>query len=1038
MATCIYSNNSKERVVQQLSEVFGATVNSDVIKTVAVSFEYDITRSSAKLLEISRQPSEESWKKMYDVTDLTFALPRPVSVMPPARKSKKAMDFERAVDDINKGYKVMVILRGMPGSGKSYLARKVLQSTIGYDQNHPLHILSADDFFYQRRTGFYDYDVRKIEEAHTWNQKRATQALTRSFSPVLIDNTHTRMWEMRPYAAMATKYGYLIHILEPDTHWSFNDKELAKRNSHGVPRVKIKEMIDRYEKNITPEKLLSAFGFVYEQQRPPQIRLYPPPDILPVKSSYKKSETEMPKREPAVTADSSKEVETINLMEFDDDVPTKPSSQPKLENAGWTNNNPWTTVPEPSQASTMEVTVLSSDEESPPKGPISGVPDIEQMWGVNESSLFSWDIVRPLEVEAAPRTNTEPSRAKPVVETRDSSSNTSDEDFEMLQSGYMTPGLHGNVRVLIAMNRNINLYTLNNYMVKPAIPKIVMLDKSCMTDHYNKDFDSHILQLMNMFPHTPKTHLTYWYNKYKGDLEYTIEFLLDVKEEVTSLTAEDINASSREEVSNVHVGTDSDVTDASSSGSSENKPKKRKSRKNKRMSVEIDQVKKLIESKVDISGEHYSEKLLRVKNFKFGVDDIRVGSDPIPSTPPKNSSSEGSDEIIVIDSDLELDEVNAEGSKDEIIELNIGANFASQLENLFGDPNLPYPQGLQPVVQVPRSLARQLYTFYVESVYQQMETQKHVLEMLLKEDEEFARKLQREEDQHRDEAEAVPSLRQIMEDQQASRDAYRKESEKWRSLNPDNLAAMLTRQKLFGAFPTVAQDVLLEVLYAHNNNYKETVETLLASTGYDNVSGSIEQVKEPPIREEVVQEMKMAQQINGSEEYEDRQEASFYRAEASKYLKRRAELFEKAQQYHRRGMTEVAQFYSGLASLQTEYSVRANEMAATALLDEHSRRLQDFNTLDLHFLYVKEAIPALDVFLDRNINLLKLSEQRNHEYLQIITGRGNRSENGISKIKPVVKARLKERKIAFVELNPGLLKAKITKSSKVTSELTRT
>lgn len=137
----------------------------------------------------------------------------------------------------------------------------------------------------------------------------------------------------------------------------------------------------------------------------------------------------------------------------------------------------------------------------------------------------------------------------------------------------------------------------------------------------------------------------------------------------------------------------------------------------------------------------------------------------------------------------------------------------------------------------------------------------------------------------------------------------------------------------------------------------------------------------------------------------------YYREEANRYLKRRAELYQKAQQYHQRGMTEVAQFYSGLASKQTLYYDRANNMAATAFLDEHSKRLQDFNTIDLHFLYVKEAIPALDVFLDQNINLLKLSNNRNSDYLQIITGRGKRSENGISKIRPAVISRLKRRNI---------------------------
>lgn len=118
--------------------------------------------------------------------------------------------------------------------------------------------------------------------------------------------------------------------------------------------------------------------------------------------------------------------------------------------------------------------------------------------------------------------------------------------------------------------------------------------------------------------------------------------------------------------------------------------------------------------------------------------------------------------------------------------------------------------------------------------------------------------------------------------------------------------------------------------------------------------------------------------------------------------------------YYQRGMNEVAQFYSSLASQQTQYYERANSLAATAFLDEHSERLKDFNTLDLHYLYVKEAIPMLDIFLDRNINLLKHSKTKNSECLQIITGRGNRSENNIPKIRPAVQARLRARNIRYV------------------------
>lgn len=147
------------------------------------------------------------------------------------------------------------------------------------------------------------------------------------------------------------------------------------------------------------------------------------------------------------------------------------------------------------------------------------------------------------------------------------------------------------------------------------------------------------------------------------------------------------------------------------------------------------------------------------------------------------------------------------------------------------------------------------------------------------------------------------------------------------------------------------------------------------------------------------------------QEYTELREATFYREEANKFLQQRTDLYQKAQVYHQRGMNEVAQFYSLLASQQTQYYERANSLAATTFLDEHSKKLKDFNTLDLHFLYVKEALPALDLFLDRNINLLRHSTTKQSECLQIITGRGNRSQNNLPKIRPAIQARLQARRI---------------------------
>lgn len=819
------------------------------------------------------------------------------------KKSKKTLDFERTVKHIQKGYKVLVIMRGVPGCGKSYLAKRVLESTIGFDNNYYLHILSADDYFFQ--SGVYRYDSQKISEAHGWNHNRAHQALSRGFSPIIIDNTNTQMWEMKPYAMMATDYGYIIEILEPDTHWCSNDKELAKRNTHGVPKSKIRDMLDRYEKNITPQKLLSAYNLSYRLQKPPQERLYPPlhtnNSILEyslhnygLHSSNTNASSIMKSRSVAALNPRSSEFklnskETINLMDFNDDgftnvksqsltkmnsneISVNCSEQNLLDKILMCNNDIQEngSVLQPSQRAVPEtITIDSSDDEN--ETPLNSkklFPDLETAWGINESALRSWDIVTPLKDHGdikLPQQSTIEHKMK--KETNDFSCNTEEEYFQLLRSKHLKSDTKDYI-LLETVNRDINDSTPNR---TPAVLKVPMLDKSCLTEDIFEDYDNHMSQLINLFPTVSQEHLKYWYTKCKGDLEWTIEFILENHGEVSLL----IEENNIVEIDEVTYDTDSDGSNSKQKDLSYTKLKKIK--RNHKESVENIDLKKEIESKIDINEEHYSKHLLRVKQFKFGNlngdNATSPSSKPVDESKPstsKHNCIEDHSDIVIIDSDIEFDEFDADECCDkseqseEMVELNLGDNFVSQLETKFGDPNITYPKGFQPVVQVPVTLARQLYTFYIESICQQMENQKQVLESLIKEDEEFARKLQAKEEEKAIELKPSPNFKEII-DEQVAQNVYQKEVDKWKELNPDNLAAILTRQKLCNVFPTIDKDTLIEILYAHENKYQDTVETLLASTGTENIRGNIDMIKEPPLKDEIIQEMKEAQKSSASE-----------------------------------------------------------------------------------------------------------------------------------------------------------------------------
>ncbi|EFA12880.1 NEDD4-binding protein 2 isoform X2 [Tribolium castaneum] len=931
--------HQQEGVVKSLRDLFGNIFHIDIIRSVAHQCNFDIVRSSDVLIEMSNNIADQPSKKKQPKNS-------PKKTDPPrVIKSKKSQELERVINNIRQGYKVLVILRGLPGSGKSQLAVGITDVTLGPGNNSP-HILSTDDYFIQN--GRYVFDPNRLQEAHEWNHRRAFQAMSRGLSPVIIDNTNTQMWEMKPYAMMATDYGYLIEILEPDTWWCFNDKELARRNSHGVPRNKIKDMLDRYDKNITTQKLLCAYSLTYKFQKPPQFRLIPPI----VRQNGYRIQNGVTKSRSTPIFDRQKSiengVEAINLMDFND-----VSNETEQNQAGTWDLNP------------VDAILMCTEENQTDVLQPKPITSIENAWGIDEKALYSWDIVTPLAEVGTPVDATiQPQVPKP--ETRDACTCYQANDW-----------LNVAHKTVAARNRDINVGT--PVRVLPP-PKKTMLDKSCITDDVMDEEvseEERIKDLMDLFPKLPKSSLCELFNKCHKNFHWTVDLLL--------------------EDSNLEMAETDDVTTP-----------KVKLFKRKTISGDSLELKKCLEGKFDINREFYSDHVYKVKQFKFGSLDP-----PLPQ--PSTSTSDS-------DSDADLDPKS-------MIELNLGATFVAQLESLFGGDDGAFPQGYQPVVQMPLNLARQIYSFYIESVCQQMDAQTHILDRLVKEDEELARKLQKQEES-RLVPQREPNFTEIM-DEQVALSLHQRAVDEWKNMTADNLAAKLTKQKLFAAFPNIDQNALLEIWHAYDYDYNKTVEDLIA-----NVGGSLDdQIKEPPLSATTLQEMKQAEEnFDDFEQNEEQKPATYYREEANKHLKRRVELYERAKLYFQKGMFEVATFYSELAKKETKLYDKANHVAAAAFADEHSKRLQKFDTLDLHYFYVKEAIPNLDIFIDRNINLLK-GGAKNGIDLFVITGRGKNSEGGRCKIKPAVITRLKKRNIGFVQMNPGLLKIRVMRNSLMTSDL---
>ncbi|EYC15362.1 hypothetical protein Y032_0037g3477 [Ancylostoma ceylanicum] len=144
---------------------------------------------------------------------------------------------------IREGHHVMVLMRGIPGSGKTHLAKFLLSNYGGV-------VCSTDDFFVEN--GEYRFQPEKLEEYHKNNILRVRDAMIDGIKPIIVDNTNIFTNHMEQYALHAVTHCYEIFVVEPETSWRYAVKECFRRNVHGVDKSKIHAMLQSLEEQGRP------------------------------------------------------------------------------------------------------------------------------------------------------------------------------------------------------------------------------------------------------------------------------------------------------------------------------------------------------------------------------------------------------------------------------------------------------------------------------------------------------------------------------------------------------------------------------------------------------------------------------------------------------------------------------------------------------------------------------------------------------------------------------------------------------------------
>ncbi|CAH2982490.1 unnamed protein product [Chilo suppressalis] len=895
---------------------FANSKNSDTKDAIPLPLERTTTQDKASS---SKQPSSVSYAESIQTTG---AVPKQqIKFTQPNKNSLWNEQFCRIVSYHNRGYRVLILMRGLPGSGKSFIANRIIEATIGGSfADLKTHICSTDDYFMVGRR--YNFNKQDLPYAHSLNHKRSIAAMEQGLSPVIIDNTNIEIWETEPYVKAAVANGYIIEVVEPNTPWAKKPNQLCRRNVHNVPVTSIKRMLNNYINNITGDSLIKSLGLSYPADKvPPVIRAMPfyqptsqNPDLIQA-NNVNDSPSSSQQPEPLDTCDSNNSLSDFHTVEqtpiqaIDNNAPpstiasnisTAASGQVLSSGQNCTdsvaiNKDEYKNNDEDNCVINLYKDVQRQFEE---------IEKVEQEWESGENWVAEHDVsTNPNKITQNIETTTpKPQRKKQsesISEDKVLGNIAGCEDWRQISmfmpswdetdklSSWSTKPKNQSVetmtsstcmeigdaenntnmlKVLAATPRDINqfIFSIN----KEKIPEKRMLDKSSMT---NENFitdatkrcqseEKHFKEFRRLFKHVSKNALRDIFDKCMGDVNWAVEIVLDGVES-KELPIDNECASDGEEEANTSdehcscLAAYNILPDKSSSqiklenveSQEESTPKlsgsptrpqgQKKQKRDNIISGDSLILKRLIEKNVGFSENHYSEHCLKIRKIRRGEN---AG---IAETMSENDESDNATALPDSTCHASVSPTNEQQSDDEVsnssvddvektVVFNLGKDFIAELDMLFGRTNMTYPDKVVPKINIPLSLLNEINALWMESLMHQLDEHDKQTTRMLSEDEELARLLAIKEAELAlaGKEPEVPDFKEIM-DMDFALSLYQKDVAEWRNKIPDDLAAKLTRDKLYNLFTDIPKDILSELLLAHDNNFQTTVEVLLMSTG---------------------------------------------------------------------------------------------------------------------------------------------------------------------------------------------------------------
>ena len=139
--------------------------------------------------------------------------------------------------------KKLILLRGLPGSGKTTFAEFLLDFLL---PDVEVHSYAADDYF-TTEDGSYHFDASKLGVAHaqcldnTLNAMRDASNLEECI--IIVHNTFTTEKELKPYLDAAKAFSFEVTSLVVENRH-------GNKSTHGVPSEVMEKMRTRFKINV--------------------------------------------------------------------------------------------------------------------------------------------------------------------------------------------------------------------------------------------------------------------------------------------------------------------------------------------------------------------------------------------------------------------------------------------------------------------------------------------------------------------------------------------------------------------------------------------------------------------------------------------------------------------------------------------------------------------------------------------------------------------------------------------------------------------